>query len=542
MLGYTPRSRRGARATINLTFTRRTSADNIDTVILPKGTLFSTQINGVRYTFSTKEDYESIYNNTTERFEFTNVVIVQGRPIEEKFLVDSGVQDQVFKISDKNIDTSTLEVRVQGHGNVFDAEIYLDAANFSSYDSDSKVYFLSENYEGLYQIAFGNGVVGKKLANLNMVELSYLTSSGAEANGARNFTFGRAPAGSTLTQSTDLLKLVVVEPAYGGDEREGIEVIRAIAPQAFIAQKRAVTINDYEALLLKNIPDLEAVSVWGGEKNNPPVYGKVFLAAKPKGALFLSDQQKAEILTYLSANNVVTVTPEIVDTNYIYLSFDIYFKYNAALTTASTSQLETEVRNRVTAFNTQVLGGFDKVFRYSRFLDEIDSTNDAIVNSFARIKVHKMMRLSSTVVAPQELDFHMGFYGQIDQAKSYITSTRWRYNNQWLELADEYISGNPVERNLYVFTRTSNGAKHKIIKSIGKLNVTTGKMLMEAIPTSNSQEIQISAIPNAYDIATVRDQLITVKMDLTAIQGERDRTFDHDSGDRTYNTIPRFQE
>jgi len=540
LLGYTPRSRRGARAELSLTFTRNSNATDVKTLTLPRGSLFSTQIDGNRYVFSTRQDYEAIYNSQTGLFSFPNVTIVQGLPKVETFVVNGGLAHQVFNISDINIDTSSLEVRVKSHSQSSEATTYLNADTRSTYDETSAVYFLSENYEGSYQLEFGDGLIGRSPENLNVVEISYLSSAGSEANGARNISFVR-PSTSVFTSTATLKKIIVLETAYGGDERESIDAIRTVAPRAFIAQNRVVTAKDYEAMIKKNIPDVEAISVWGGQENDPPVYGKVFLAAKPKGALFLSDAQKEEILNYLRTVSMVTVFPEIVDTSYIYLSFDVFFKYNPTLTTLTASQLASKVRSTISDFSENGLGGFDNIFRYSKFLNAIDTTDESILNSFARIYVRKLLPLYAADNSAQEVDFRMPFYGQIDQVDSYITSSSWRYNNQTVYLADEYRSGNSSERNLFIYTVIANGKRVKVIPSIGTLNVSTGRIAMDRVPTTFDTTISITAIPNAYDVATIRNQLITIDLEATSITGDTDATFDAGAADRIYDTIPRFR-
>jgi len=539
LLGYTPRSRRGARAKVNISFSRKTGYETVETLTLPRGTTFSTSIDGTSFTFTTREDYEAIHNTATNLFEYEGVVLVQGKLTTRTYIVDSNFTR--YPIEDTDIDTSTLEVTVRPHSQTSESALYLNADLFTSYDPDSQVYFLSENYDGEYVLEFGDGVIGKQLDNLSVITAEYLKSGGVLANGAHNFSFVQTPAGSDIRMVATLSSLTLTEASYGGDERESIEEVRRIAPYAFIAQNRAVTSNDYEALIKKSIPDIEAISVWGGQDNDPPVYGKVFLAAKPKGAFYLTTAQKEEILNYLDRVRIITVQPEVVDPSYLFLSFDVFVKFNPNMTTLTATQLESQARASVIAFNTTNLGGFDNVFRYSKFLAAIDATDTSILNSFARIYVHKDLNLYATRSLPQELDFKMAFYGKIDQAESFITSTAWRYNNVTVYLGDEYKANTEVDRNLYVYSLNPSGSRKKIFPSIGTLNVTTGKLLLQHVPSTFDTSIRIKAIPNAYDIATIRNQLISIDAAATSITADIDDTFNTGAADRTYDTIPRFR-
>lgn len=542
LISYTPRSRRGARATVTLNFTR---IDNsTETLTLPRGTTFSTNIDGKKYIFSTREDYEAVFNTATQLFTFENVIIVQGSLVERSYIVDSSVINQRFIIDDVNIDTSTLEVIVQEHGNSTVGQTFLDGDLFTSYDENTLAYFLSENYEGKYQIEFGDGIIGKKLDNLNIVKISFLTSQGNLVNGARQFSFIRVPA-TELTFNTiaSIKNMVTTGPAFGGDERESIESIRKVAPYTFIAQNRAVTTTDYESLIKKNIPDIEAISVWGGQDNDPPIYGKVFLSAKPKSAFFLTSAQKDEISNYLNRVKILTVKPEIVDPNYIYLYFDVFFKFNPNLTTKSRTQLESLVKSSIETFNIENLGGFDKIFRYSRFLSAIDSTEGSILNSYSRIYVYKTLNLIAADRLPLEVNFNLELFGDLDQEESIISTSSWKYNNQDVYLADEPISlPNSIERNVFMYRLSTDGStKIKIFPTVGTLNIKTGKLRLEPIPTTYDVEIQIKAIPDAYDVATVRNQLITIDLAQTIVTGDIDDTFNTGAADRTYDTVSRFR-
>ena len=88
-------------------------------------------------------------------------------------------------------------------------------------------------------------------------------------------------------------------PSENGDDIESVESIRNYAPRRFAAQNRAVTATDYEALLPSIYPNIQSVSAFGGEDLNPPQYGRVFIAAKPRNGNFLADSTKKSLLKSL---------------------------------------------------------------------------------------------------------------------------------------------------------------------------------------------------------------------------------------------------
>ena len=525
LIGYTPRSKRGARGKVRLEFERKADASNRDSLTLPRGTKFTTSLRGKTYTFVTVQDYFAIFGNDRsfpDGFVYPEVEIVQGSPVVERYIVDGTQENQKFVIEDPNIDTYTLQVKVFPHLDTTESLVFLNGTTFSSVRRDSPVYFLSENFEGKYQIEFGDGIIGKRLDNLNIVEVSFLSSAGDESNGARAFKFISAPdlLFSTIAKSPNV---EVLEPAYGGDDRESIESIRQVAPYSYIAQNRTVTENDFEALIRRNIPDIEAISVWGGQSHVPPQFGKIFISAKPKSGFFLSQAQKNEILRYLDTVKIVTTHPEILDPDYVYLYFDAFFNYNPAFTSLAKSQLEYNVRENLISFNEDVVRGFEKVFRYSQFLSTIDETDEAILNSFARIFMYKTLDILVRRRLPYQLQFHMPLHGDIHQKEPIISSSTWLYNNRQIELEDEPITTSSKHRNIYAFYRIQNG-KVVVDKSVGKLDHEKGIIEIDHLPTTIDTQISINAIPNAYDISTLRNQLIDIDFSRTTIIGRNDRS------------------
>ena len=519
LLSYIPRSNSGAKATIDISFTRAGGATETS-LTLPRGTTFTSTIDNTDYTFTTLEDVTTSYENS--RFTFNNVIIIEGELVTRSFIVNSNDLRQKYVIQDLGVDTSTLVVNVFANANSAEFDTYLESKNFNTYDSDTRVYFLSENFEGKYEIEFGDDVTGKKLDNLQLVEISYIATSEfpREANSINTFSYVSTNNAASNGIIDDVDTITVIDIAAGGDDRESIESIRKNAPLTFISQNRAVTTPDYEALIRSNISGLDALSVWGGQDANPPQYGKVFVAAKPANALFLTNAQKQEILDYLDTVKILTVKPEIVDPDFIYLFFDAFFQYDNRSTSLSKTQLESAVRSALEEYNTNVLGQFDKIFRYSNFLSIIDDTNAGILNSYARIYCYKNLNLVATSKLPATVDFKFELLGDTDQDESIISSTAWEFNGVDLYLKDEPISGS-TERRVYAY-RISNNIETKVFADVGRLNIETGKITLEALPTSFDTTIQVAAAPNSYDITTVREQLITIDFARSLIVGSKD--------------------
>jgi hypothetical protein len=522
ILGYTPRSNRGAKVVLNVEFSRLGDS-NANVLILPRGSKFTAKIDNRVIIFTTLSEYISSYDENAGVFAFKNIIVNEGRMIRERFVVNSADLNKQYKIKEQTIDTSTLRVNVYPHDNTSDFEAFLDSSNFTTYTPESNVYFLTENYDGVYQIEFGDGIIGKALNNLQVIEIEYLATIERPENGnsISGFIFGGTTDSEFNNIVADIENIRAVEAASGGRIRETLNEIRKNAPLSFVSQNRAVTVSDYETLIRKNVAGLDSISVWGGQDNDPPQFGKVFLSAKPNGALFLTELQKEEILEYLNTIKILTVKPEIVDPIYLFLYFDIIAKYNPALTTLTKSELENDIRKLIEEYNFETLGTFDKIFRYSNFLSIIDETDAAITNSFARVYCYQVLQLPARSRTPQKLNFKFELFGSTDQKESVISSTSWVFGGRELFLADEPIADSE-NRRIYAYTLTQSGGQAKVFNDLGILNIKTGLLDLTPIPSTFDTSIQVSVIPNSYDINTIRDQLIAIDFSRTSILAEKE--------------------
>jgi hypothetical protein len=253
------------------------------------------------------------------------------------------------------------------------------------------------------------------------------------------------------------------------------------------------------------------------------VYGKVFIAAKPKGASYLTEQQKTDILSFIKKKNVITVTPEIVDPDYTYLFFNVFFRYNKSATPFSQAQMESVVREKISTYNDERLANFDRLFRYSTFLASIDAAHPAILNSLARVYVYKEFGVLATNRLPSLIDFKMAFYGPSDQVKSIISSTPWRFNNQYLYLADEPNPSSAALRRVYAYRLSTDAVTRiKVFPDVGTLDITTGRLELDALPTDYDDIIKIIAIPDSNDIVSIQNQMLTIDVNKTTILGSND--------------------
>lgn len=384
MLNYVPRSAVAPTATIDLTVNQVTATS----LTLPKFTTFMSEaIDGVNYNFVTADAYtENTVGNTVT---FNNVTLKQGLATTLNFTVDSiNNPTYTFEIPDENVDTSTLTVTVQQSSSNAASDTYTLATNYLTLTGSDKVYFLQESLKNTYEVYFGDGVLGKKLTNGNIVNLSYVVTSGSEAADANNFVLMESISGYSNTSVTP------VTAATSGNDRETIDSVKFQAPKSYAAQNRAVNKNDYITAIQQNNLGIQfdAVNVWGGEENNPPVYGQVFVSMKPTGAYNLTQTQKQRIVTdILKPISVLTVTPTIVDPDYTYLQLVLNVVYDPTKTNQTASQLSSGIKTAIQTFGNNTLNTFNSTFNTYDLLKTVQEYSSSIVTSEFDLKLQKKL-------------------------------------------------------------------------------------------------------------------------------------------------------
>lgn len=384
MLNYTPASSSAPSATINLKINEVTDL----AVTLPKFTNFiSEAIDDVNYRFVTVSDTTVNTNVNDQTATFSNLTIKQGEPVNLTLNYEAAQNPSMtFELPDPNIDTSTLTVIVQQSTSNSSFEVYSLAQAYLELDSSSAVYFLQEGPNGNYQIYFGDGVLGKSLTDGNQIVVSYIITNGAASYGANNFVLMDTIAGYSNTVITPITSTTQ------GSEKETTDSIRYTAPKAYSAQGRAVTKEDYIYQIQNNagVIPIEAVNVWGGEENDPPVYGTVLVAIKPRGGYLLTELQKRIVETeIIKPISVLTVVPRIVDVDYTYLIITSNILYTPRMTTYTATQLENQVLSAIRSFGAQTLNTFNSTFKLSSLIFTVQSVSPSFITNDASILLQK---------------------------------------------------------------------------------------------------------------------------------------------------------
>jgi len=382
LLNYVPRSAVGPVAVINLRFTGITTS----TYTLPQYTNFRSEaINNVNYNYVTLN--ETTVPVTSNVASFTGIEIKQGTVQNYTFTVNSTTNPKyIFEIPDPNIDTSTLQVTVQQSVSNSAYQVFYSTTNYLELTPTDPVYFIQEATDGNYQIYFGDGILGQKLSDGNVVKISYVSTKGTSGGLANAFTLMTQFAPYTSVTITPYIA------ATQGEDKESIDSIKFQAPKAFASQGRAVTKNDYITLLQQNNLGIgfDAVSVWGGEENNPPVYGQVFISLKPTGAYDLTATQKQLIQNQvLKPYSVLTVQPTIVDPDYTYIQVTSNVLFNQSQTSMTPSALKTGIQQAIYGYAANNLNTFNSTFSSYDVLSTINNYDPSIITSDFKLNIQK---------------------------------------------------------------------------------------------------------------------------------------------------------
>lgn len=472
-LSYTPRSTTAASAILNIDVINPSGSPTFLT--LDKYTPFTTNIDGVNYTFVNINAVTIKQVNNVYRF--GDIVVKEGRPYSYNFSSVSPGPSEKFIIPNDGIDTTSLTVTVRNSATDSTRTIYTLVDDITKVTGDSTVYYLEENVTGKYEIFFGDGVLGKKLSAGNVVTVEYIITNGSDANVSPNFNQSFTLAGTI--QGNNNVSIGVVRNSTGGSSRETIDDIRFNAPRAYVAQNRVVSTEDYSAILKEYLGSIESVNVWGGEDNVPPIYGKVFISLKPFDGYEITPSQKEQIRReILAPRNIVSVIPEFVDPEYLYVNMDVNVKYNPSNTTLSTNQVQDVVQATINDHFSDELQKFNQGFVGSRLTTKINSAEPSIFGSAIAVRIQKRIEPSLNVVQSYILNFNTKIHpGDLQSTRFYYSNVGTLIQARIKDSPDSMPPDYNGTGTLYLYDAIENSD----IKAIGSVNYATGDVTITNI-------------------------------------------------------------
>jgi len=513
MLGYTPSSPKSPLASVDITLNDGTGSS----VTMDKGTTFTSVIDNVTYQFITNEDITMTPINGV--YKFSDVPLYEGTLVSFRYTVDSNDVDQRFLIPNLNADTTTLKVSVQTSANDTTLQTYSLASGLKGLNETSKAYFLKETETGKFEVYFGDGIIGNKLADGNIVILEYIITNKEEANGASVFKTGSAIGGFTD------ITIVTKSNAEGGADAESKESIRFNAPLQYTAQNRAVTTTDYETLVKSIYPNAQSISAWGGEDDETPVYGVVKIAVKAPGGSSLTNATKLDIVNKLKPYNVASVRPEIVDPITTSILLVVNAKYDKKSTVKTADTLKSEIEIAVSDYNENTLTAFDGVFRYSKLTGLVDDVDSSILSNITTVKMRKSFTPTIASSTKYNIYFRNAIYNPHSGHQSVLSSTGFKVSGNDNEMfLDDDGMGNVRVYYLVSGIKTVHNATQ------GTIDYSTGEIVLNSLSIaeitdirgSASDKIEITVFPNSNDIVPVRDQILEIDIANSIIKVSED--------------------
>ena len=508
-LNVHPSSIKAAKAKIDINFTPTGTPSSLT---IDKNTKFESSINGNAYIYTTNKA-TMISRSSTGTYVATGIEILEGKILNRSFTVNGSDSSQRFIIPSANVDTETITVKVQKSATDSEVFTYIDgnSLDVTTIKGTDKVYFLQEVENQRYELTFGDGTVGAQLSDGNIIFIEYVITSGTAGNFASTF---RA-VGSVAGQDSADYTLTTNESATGGTNIQSIASLQYQAPKLYQTQKRATTKEDYKAIILEQRPDIESITVYGGEDADPVQYGKVFIAMKPAGttATFSAATKESIKSNILKKVNVVTVIPEIIDPVFFYLNIETTVNYDPLTNLTDEDTLRTNIRTSIENYLQTNLEKFDQKFRYSKLVQDIDNTNNSIRNNKTLLTYQQ--RISPTVLnVPQT--FILYFSNKIEMGSVSSSSFTGTDGNTYslVDNSKGYVKAaqttNNVVNNPEVYLIQPDGSETQ-----GTIDYDTGKITLNSIRplaiTDGTNSIKINVTPeiNNSDITPLREQILT---------------------------------
>ena len=521
-IGYVPRSRSSAQATVSFDFT---TSGNTPTITLQAGLVCVGSANDTSYVFSIPE---SITTTTTQTFDangnvvsstgsFNNIVVYQGSYLTKTFTVD-GSLDQRFLLENSFIDSSTIKVFVKGAADTGLGKEYRKVDNILNITDISETYLIQEITDERYELLFGDGVFGKKLENEAVITVSYIVTDGAEGNGPALFSF----AGSVVSSSNQISlpsttpTITTVSAAANGGNIESIDSIKYFAPRLYSSQYRAVTARDYESVIQQIYPNTESVSVVGGEELDPPEFGTVFITIKPKNGEFVSDFDKQSILSNLKGYTLAGINQKILDLKLLYVELDSFVYYDQSKVT-TVSELKTNIINGLLTYGSSTdINKFGGRFKYSRLVNVIDNIDDAITSNITRVRIRRNLKALTNQFAQYELCYGNRFH--INPEGKNIKSTGFTIQGQtdtvyFTDIPNKNSDGSldGSGKGVLAIVKGDNELSQGqlIVASAGIVDYVHGEVIVSTVNITSTQRsnniIEIQAFPESNDIIGLKD-------------------------------------
>jgi hypothetical protein len=517
-VGYTPTSSTASSAVIDVLVNSATGSS----LTMTRGTKFTTTVDGQSYAFVSNADVSITPIDNV--YKFSNLTVTEGSYLNFKYTVNTADLDQRFIIPNDSVDTTSLTVKVQESSSDSTTNTYTLANGITTLDSTSKVFFLQEVENGRFEVYFGDGVLGKAVADGNIVILDYVTCNRDAPNGATIFTLSGSIGGFTSATIT------TVTSANGGSGPESIKSIKFNAPRDYTAQDRAVTADDYKVLVKSLYANAQAVQVYGGEDAETPDYGKVYVSIKAKSGSNLTVATKTSLVQQLKSYAVASVTPVIIDPETTFITLTTNFKFNSGATVKDVSTLQTNVTNAIATYNNDTLENFTGMFRHSQLTENINNADTSILSNITKVKMYKFITPTLESALKYTLSFNNALFnphsGHNSTGGGIVSSTGFKING---DTTNEHFLDDDGAGNIRVYY-LSGTTRIYTSTTYGTIDYVTGQIILTSanitsisnIDGATSTRIRVFATPDSNDVVPVRNQVLEIDIANSSVTGDVD--------------------
>ena len=507
-IGYVPRSKKSATATISFSVNVPTGANIVK---LNKGLVALGSVQGGSYVFSVPDDI-TITPNSQGIANFSNISIYEGNYLTKTFTVDSSQTNQRYILPNANIDTSSIRVEVEESGST---EVYNAYTNIFDVNAQSRLFLFQEVDDERYQIMFGDNVLGRKPANGAIIRVSYIVTNGTDGNNAANFNFsGRLTyiVGGVDRDITSGISLITTtQRSENGDSIESVDNIKYLAPRVYASQYRAVTPNDYKSLIPFLYPNIDSVSAYGGEELDPPEYGRVYITVKPKNGEVLSAVVKDSIKNDLKKYTVAGIKQEFLDLKYLYVEFNSTVSYDSGFISDKLN-LQSRILSAIETYaKSSDINSFGGRLKYSKLLSQIDRVDTGITSNITKLVMRRDLKPLYNQLATYEICYGNIFHADLEGFN--IRSSAFKIEGVD---GDVYLTDFPNSdqtTGVVKFFTLDGGIITYINNNAGTVDYTKGEINLFPIniaSTTISEKIEIEVTPESNDIVAKENLYIVL--------------------------------
>ena len=525
-IGYVPRSKTAARASIKFQVATNTSSP---TITLQPGLVCVGTQDDSDFVFSISESITTTVNSGLAQFGTVDepIKVLEGTYLTSQFVVD-GSLEQRFILNNSSIDTSSIVVYVKGAADPGLGKQYNLIDNIVNVTSASETFLIQEVQDENYELLFGDGTFGKKIEDGAVITVQYVVTSGKDGNGPSVFTFSGSfqDANNNIVVPTSIPNVDTIQASSNGGDIESIDSVKYFAPRLYSAQYRAVTARDYESIIQTVYPNTESVSVVGGEELDPPQFGTVFITIKPKNGDFVSDFDKTQILQKLKSYSLTGINQKIVDLQVLYVEVESFIYYNSTAV-ENVNDLKTKITSSLTTYSRSGdVNRFGGRFKYSKVLNVIDNIDKAITSNITRIQIRRNLNALINQFAQYELCFGNQFNVKPGGLNIKSTGFKIQGNSDTVYITDtpnaDLLTGvvSVVKKDL------ETGTNVVVVKSAGTVDYIHGEVNLTTINITETEKanniVEVQAFPESNDVIGLQDLYLDFNIPSSTINMVKD--------------------